>query len=173
MAKLLKKMRKSTVKEIKSEYYLPKKETIKALSNREHLTKEQVEDYITYIRQNYFVAKINVGLLDQFCAEYTLFACDEARAQKRIAQAKQRVRESLEDGVIPDIADALWISSKIYVDDIDTLKRRIITKAIVDDKMDINVSIARYDMMTAKQVANLKGELYEVATSVKSVENRL
>lgn len=170
MTKLFKRTKKTKDVKFKSEFYLPKKETIKALSNRQPLTDEQVEDYITYIRNNYFVAKVNVGLLDQFCGEYTLFACDENRAQARLEKARKNVKEFLENGSVPDVVDALWISSNIYVDDVDTLRRRVITKVIVDDKLDLQVNIAKTNIATAKEVANLKGGLHELAMSVKSVE---
>ena len=154
----------------RSEFYLPAKETIRALSDGKALTEEQIKDYIQYIKRNYFVAKINVPNIDQFAVEYVLFSNDENRFQARLEKAKAGINKSLARGCVPDIVDALWFSSKVFVDDENTLSRRIITKVVVDEKLELDVQTARLDAGVAKRVSNLKGELKELISSSKSVD---
>lgn len=151
-------------------FYIPKSETIQAIKNRQPLSENQIEDYINYIKKNYFVSVSHKNKMFQFCGEFTLNASDMKSYTSNVNEAYNNVRQCLLEGDNPSVIDALWLSDNVYVDDENVDLRVNITKEPNGNGMCLNIVNAKKNAEVYQKVSQLKAALKKAVVNKISDE---
>ena len=156
----------------KFDFYIPQRDTMQQIKNRQPLDAEQINDYINYVMRNYMLSEFNVDKLEDFLAEWTIMTTDMNRATARYQKARHNITECLKNGISPSPLDELWISKEIFIDQTRNGDARVIYKVINDGEIDIQVILEREDLQIGRKIKYLKNELRKTVFH-QSVEKTL
>jgi len=152
---------------VNTEFYTPSQIVMQKIKNREPLSKSEIEEYVTYIINNYYVSNYEKSVLDDFCVEWSRNQLIDENLVSRRNIAISTIVRSLKNGYPIEVMDALWVSEKIFVDDENIRGMRIITKT---NNSQLSVATARVNSTIPKQILTLKRELCQKNVS-KQLDN--
>ena len=153
-------------------FYIPQRDTMQTIKNKQPLTSEQIEDYLKYVTSNYMLSESDIEILGDFLSEWTIMTTDMERVTNRYQMARRNIVECLKNGCYPSALDELWISNKTFIDHNRNGDARVIYKVINDGKVDIQVKLGREDLQLGCEIRYLKNKLRETVFN-QSLEKTL
>lgn len=152
---------------VMKEFFVPSSTVFKKVKTAQPLTKEEIEEYITYVINNYYISNYDKDTLDDFCVEWSRCKLLDENLISRKNLAFSNLVRALRNGQHVDVMDALWASEKIFVDDDIIKNMRIITK---DNGTELNVVSQMKNPTISKQILQLKKAILQKNTS-KQLDN--
>lgn len=153
-------MQKLVVKENAEDcvFYIPKQETLRKVRYNEPLSREEIDDYMTYVVNNYYVSEDKKELIS-FVINWTKNITTKEEMNNSIQTAYKSLIRTLSKGEPIDFMDILWVSENIFIDGDDMKGRRNITKKVVDGKPILNVESQYTNPKIESRIDRLKTEL--------------
>ncbi|MBQ3503034.1 MAG: hypothetical protein IJA72_05190 [Clostridia bacterium] len=144
--------------EIMPDFVVPSGEVLTLLQNHKPLTMWQINEVLNYIKSNYYFCD-NKSILDDFAFEWTVCAGDIDEIRDRMENACAEIVADLSIGKRINPANALWVSSKIYADDLISDKRRIISKKLYSNCAIFDVESQAKNPQIEKEMHALRTQL--------------
>ena len=142
-------------------FHIPSGRTLQAINERREMNMWEMNDYLKYIVSNYYLSVNEFDYLIAFTGDWFKHNSSIEKYNERKKQARSSVIYSLNKGQPINPVDALWLSQRIYVDDLDSARVRRITKNEKEGELDVYAETNAENPSIGKQMEQLKIYLRE------------
>ncbi len=153
-------------------YYIPSRETMQKVAEGMHLSPYEINDYVNYIKSNYYVSADDSAHVLDFAGDWVKNKHNEQEIFLRQGRAINNIVTCLSQGEPIDVLDALWVSNKVYVDSIEPSLKRCITKEHTERGYHLRVETQQKNFYVGIAIDELKRKLNDRMLS-KPVANTL